>query len=248
MSQMVPQSNLSLSAGFDLESALDSDNPRSLLNILPSSVTQYLKAIPSNLTEMSIEELRKAAIGKHGSAEMLDMLRTAWWVEYNRAQRTKTNFKLANVFNGLVGAKGFHNDWISNSFRLLYIITPPVDYQVNQHRILEMAFAQEMKILSMPVMKMKYDKEGNPIGEEIDSKLLSVQQKIGESIRNRVLGMPVQRSMQYNQNHNFNMGAPSGGATANISEMSQEELQEYVDRMTRERHGEEIDVEPKQKG
>jgi hypothetical protein len=116
-------------------------------------------------------------------------------------------------------------------------MTPPVDYHVMQHNILSMSLAQERKIMELPVMKAVYNKEGDVIGEEIDTKLLQVQQKISENTKNRLMGMPVARSMQLNKN--INQNAPSLGVEpSDISpDMDEAELQAFIDANQEEQSG-----------
>jgi hypothetical protein len=216
-----------MSHALDFDQAFNRENPRALINIVPSSVEKCLSAIPRNLFEMDVEALKKQVF-KHGKGEQIEMLRTAWWIEYNRAQRTQTKFNLSNVYGGICYGKSFMTDYASNSFSLLYIITPPIDYQVQQHRIMNLSFEQEIRILQMPVMKPVYNRDGDMIGEEVDAKLLSVQQKIADSMRNRVMGMPINRTMQINQNFNGPMQSAPGVSGKPMEQMDEAELREYV--------------------
>ncbi len=245
MSSLVPQN---MAHSLDLGEAFDSSNPRSLVNITSSVFSKKLKAIPSSLTELDLSELKEKCLSMKGSKNdenELEMIRTAFWIEYNRAQRTGTNITMSNIFGGLMGQKAFDMRYADNSFRLLYIITPPVDYQVQQHRILDISLEQEKKILSMPIMKKVYNKEGDIIGEEIDTKLLAVQQKISEAIKNRVMGMPVNRTMQVNQNINQNV-SQSGPSTGMPSvEMNEDELKDFISRMRGDAPGAVKDVKGK---
>lgn len=196
-----------------------------------------LCAIPSHLFEMDALELQEK-IKRIDGADGLnnaDMMRTSFWLEYNRAQRTQSNLQLNNVFSGVMFAASFNNKYLKNSFRLLYIITPPVDYQVHQHRILTMSFEQEQKILQMNVMKDVYNKDGDVIGEEIDTKLLSVQQKIAENIKNRIMGMPVNRSMQINQNFNSTGASYKSDVPEFNTDTDPDELQSIIDQLSGEK-------------
>jgi len=224
--QLVPQQ---LSHAMDFDQALDTDNPRSLINIVPGNTAKAILAIPGEAYELSVEDLKKRVTKNKQDDENLELLRTAWWLEYNRAQKTITKFNMGNVYGGICYKANFLREYIGNSFNLLYIMTPPVDYQVQQHRILNLAFAQEIAILKMPHLKPVYNKEGEMIGEEVDSKLLAVQQKISDSMRNRLMGMPVNRTMQVNQNINHNSSdAPSFGGKP-MEKMDEAELQAMVD-------------------
>jgi hypothetical protein len=240
--QLAAQNNLAHS--FDFDSARDRDNPRALINIVPTVAANALRAIPDELFDLSLPELK----AKIGEDDIIDMLRTSWWIEYNRAQKTNTMFNLSNVFSGLTWGSKFANKYLGNSYKFLYIITPPVDYNTQQHQILNLALEAEMKVLKLPIMKAVYNKEGAMIGEEVDSKLLAIQQKIAENVKNRIMGMPVNRTMQINQNFNTNTNAPSspfGEGTKPIEHMDETELQEYVDRLKGEKGLKDINVAKK---
>lgn len=224
-----------MSHAMDFDQAFNRDNPRALINIVPSSIEKCLSAIPKNLFEMDVEDLKKQVF-KHGKSEQVELLRTAWWLEYNRAQKTQTKFNLSNVYGGICYKNSFMNDYAGNSFKLLYIATPPIDYQVQQHRIMNLSFEQEIRILQMPDMKPVYDKDGNMIGEEIDTKLQAVKQKVADSMRNRVMGMPINRTMQVNQNINgpLHGSGPQGPGKA-MEAMDEDELRAYVEELKGEK-------------
>lgn len=221
----------SLNHSFDFEAAKDESNPRSLVNILPMVASNAVKAIPDELFAMDIDQLKKRAVGQRGKSEEIDLLRTAWWIEYNRAQNTATRFMMCNVYNGITYSAHFKKDFIGNSFRLLYIITPPVDYAVQQQNILNVALAEELRILKLDIEKDVFNKDGDVVGKEVDTKLLAVKQKIADSVKNRVMGMPVNRTMQINQNFNSNgpVNTNRNGAAKVFEQMDEAELQAFID-------------------
>lgn len=225
-----------MSFALDFEQALNRDNPRALINLVSSRVAEHIAAIPKTLFEMSVEELRAKSTFRKDD-ENIELLRTAWWLEYNRCQKTQTKFVLANVYGGITHLSHFMKEYVGNSFNLLYIMTPPVDYQVKQHHILNLSFDQEIKILKMPFMKAVYNKDGDMVGEEVDTKLLAVQQKIAESMRNRIMGMPINRTMQVNQN--FNGPIPGDGGVAAgvkpLEQMDESELHDYISELKGEK-------------
>jgi hypothetical protein len=225
---LVPQQ---LSHDLDFETAKDFSNPRSLINILPSAAANALQAIPKDLFEMSLGEVKKIAQKNLDDCEefTLDLLKTAFWLEYNRAQRTSTAMRLFNISNGVMSPSRFAKVILNNSFRMLYIMTPPADYMTQQHHILNIAFENERKILSMPFMKAVYGKDGEVLGEEVDTKLIAIQQKISEVMRNRVMGMPVNRTMQVNQNFNSNSSAVPGMGGKAFEQMDESELRHFIE-------------------
>lgn len=227
---MIPVLN---SHALDFEQAFDLANPRALINIVPTYFQNAMKSMPAELLEMGIEDLEKMKPIQE-VVDKLDMLRTSFWLEYNRSQKTRTPMSMYSVFSGICYPADFKKYYVSNSYKLLYIITPPKDYTMIQHIILQKAMDQELRILRMPTIKPIFNKEGEQVGEEVDSKLLQVQQKIAESMRNRLMGMPVVRSMQINQNFNHNQAADSAGP--NLSELTQDDLQKLVDTL-KKKHG-----------
>lgn len=222
-----------LSFNFDFDQAYDRENPRALVNIVTKAVAEKMNAIPKQFFEMPIQEVAKKTTIE---IENLDLIRTAWWMEYNRAQKTQTGFNINNVCAGICYKREFMSKYIGNSYNFLYIMTPPVDYQVHQHRIMEVGYKMELDILALPNTKPIFAK-GVQIGEEVDSKLLTVKQRIIDAMRNRVLGMPINRTMQVNQNFNSPMPGNNSqfGGLKPLEQMDEGELREYITEMKGEK-------------
>jgi hypothetical protein len=236
---MVPVLN---SHALDFDQAFDESSPRALINIVPTFVQNAMRAIPKDLLNMDLDELANVKAVKD-RFEKLEMLRTAFWLEYNRAQKSQSMMNMSAVFASICMSGDFRKHYVSNSFCLLYMIVPPKDYTVIQHLVLQRSMEMELKILSMNVMKPVFDKGGVQVGEEIDPRILAVQQKIAESMRNRLMGMPVNRSMQINRNYNTGGEMPNGTGP-NLNEMSTDELEGYVEQL-KKRHG--VDEESSEK-
>ncbi|WP_212751094.1 hypothetical protein, partial [Escherichia coli] len=83
-------------------------------------------AIPEEIYDMPFEQIEK----KCNPDIDLRRMRVAFWQEYDRAHRTGTAFALTNVFRGLMTGQGFHKHIINNTYRVLYLTTPPPSYQV----------------------------------------------------------------------------------------------------------------------
>lgn len=233
---------------IDLHEIKNRDNPRAIINLVSLNVQKAIEAIPEHVFHLSIKDLEETPIVRKYKKE-IDMMRTAFWLEFNRAQKTLSPILVAQIYQGVCGSHFFNKTIVTNSFALAYIMTPPMDYTVQQHRMLQIAQEKEMEILEMDHTMPKYNKDGEQVGEKIDVPLLNLKSKIAEALRNRIMGMPVARTMQINKNINTTVteGEPD------LESMSLDEIMEYADKMraqikTAEAKSGAIDVEPKNKG
>ena len=81
----------------------DEDDVRSIINLVPGYVSTYMRVIPEEVLQKDAEELEKLADVSESERKM----RIAFWIEYERAQRTGTVMQMSNVFKGLCGQGHF---------------------------------------------------------------------------------------------------------------------------------------------
>src|SRR4051794_12800675 len=92
----------------------DKENPRSLINLLPTNVARALEVIPEDMLLQNEEELRKLV-----NPDVLEeRLRIAFWSEYDAAQRQQRKMRIASVYGGLCSSTYFAKRVITSSFKL----------------------------------------------------------------------------------------------------------------------------------
>ncbi len=151
---------------------------------LPFPIEEKLKSIPKELLDLPFEEIEK----KCGHNIDLRRMRVSFWIEYDRAYRTQTAFSLANVFKGIMTGQGFQKHIISNTYKIIYLTTPPPSYQVIMEELLHFSLMLDREILALPHI----DDEG-----KVDTKLLTIKHRVAQAVHNRVKGLPVNRSLMF---------------------------------------------------
>lgn len=182
----------------------DEKNPRSVINICPSSVANAIRYIPDSVFSLGPDELKRAA--KCGEVE--ERLRIAFWLEYDRAQSSGKNINISNVYGGICTQHAFLRTIVSNSFKMAYVLTPPVNYEVQMVEMLNLGLEQLRDILMQPHV----DDQGRP-----NPKMADVKQKIVESLHLRVKGAVPYR--METKNLNVNVDQTSRDAKSDTSQL-----------------------------
>lgn len=168
----------------------DKEDPRSLINILPSFVADRIDAIPEQVLTMGEAELCR----RMEPDAFDEMLRLAFWNEYNLAQAGNRKMNMSNVYSGVCTYQLFQKA-ISNSFKLAYYIMPPPTTGLRLEYLMNKGLDQIEKILDLPHQKP----DGTP-----DARMADVKFKITQDLINRVKGQVVQRVEVKSQNLNVN--------------------------------------------
>jgi hypothetical protein len=213
---------------------IDSDEEKSVYNLVPASIQKALDSIPPAVWEMSFSDLSRKA---KPSVE-LKKLRLSFWLEYERAVRNGNDINFNNVSKGIMNPKHFMETLGSDFYRCAYIMTPPEDYRVNLEEMLTLALEEERKILEQPLInKQVYiSKKGEIIEKEVfDTKLGDLKHKIRESLYTRIFGAPVQRTLSRNINQNYNEGESP-------SNPSHKDLEAEIERLKAQRDAKFIEV------
>jgi len=167
----------------------DKSNPRSLVNIVPLSVSKAIDVIPDSIFEMTDGEIRK--IGKIDQTE--ELLRINFWLEYDRAQMGNRKMNITNVICGVCSLQYFQKNIVSNSFKMAYIARPPIEYTLQIEDLLRISLEQMRDILLLPHVK--------PDGS-VDAKLADVKTRIHDSVELRARGAVPHRVETKNLNVN----------------------------------------------
>ena len=155
----------------------DKNNPKSLVNMLPSWLGQLIQAIPEQVLQMNEDELERK-IGNISATTY--RLRISFWEEYSRAIRmNKKTMNMSNIYGGLSDGASFQRDLTANSFRLAFLLKSPVEFNVALEEICLMGMNELRKIMIQPIV----DDEG-----KVDSKLAQVKLKIWQDAMDRRRG------------------------------------------------------------
>jgi hypothetical protein len=149
----------------------DEQNPFSLVNICPAVISETIHVIPEEYFDLSEKELEAKAQAK----ELEKKLRTSFWLEYARAVRTNSKMLAANIHAGICPTTQFRN-FCANSFKLLYMITPRPDLNVELEDLLFIATDEMRLILGHP----NINSDG-----KIDHKLLALKINLWDKLANR---------------------------------------------------------------
>lgn len=147
----------------------------------PSPILDSLKLVPSELLDLSFDEIEKKA----NPGVDLRRLRVSFWLEYDRAARTNTAFSLSNIYRGIMTPAMFKKHVLGNSYRTLYLTIAPPSYQVIMEEMLHYGLMLERDILEMQHLTEK----------GVDIELLKLKQKIVDGVHSRVKGLPVSRAL-----------------------------------------------------
>lgn len=200
-------------------SVSDSDNPRSIINLVPGAVREAIDSLGSDLLGMTEKELE--ALTPHGSWTVTDRrLRTAFWIEYGRAQDLGQHMNIGNVFNGVCSKPYFYSSVLKNKPRLAYLLLAPQDYRVAMEEALGFGVDRLREILEMPI----FDENSKPNPKVADVILKAVQM-----LDQRVKGAVVQK--------NLNVNVGSDGKSPNDAKDAQPQTMEEIERRLAELEG-----------
>ncbi len=182
---------------YEHYSVKDKDNDKSLVNILPSSVSTCIVTIPQEFLDMEEDELFR----KHKLSISDKYLRTSFQLEYRRAMLADVNMSISNIVAGICDVGHFNRKIATNNARLAYIIRPPKEV----HVMLEMAMmeAAERALEIQTRSPFSIDKE---TGKEVfDSQLAKVQQKYYADVMDRRRGHVLRQIEMTNTNKNIDL-------------------------------------------
>lgn len=206
------------------------DNARSIVNLVPSWLSEKIKVIPDEILAMSENELIEK--GKITSTER--RLKTAWWFEFTKSLHRQLLMKVNEAVTGVMPLDHFKKNFCTNSYKLAYLITPPVNYKHEMVDLLQVGMIQMREMLMMD----NYDSKG-----DVNTRLLEVKFKIVKDIIDRVHGQVIQRVEMKSQNINMNVNR-------NEVEESAQSIDEQIknlENMLNAPNGVVIDVEEKVK-
>jgi hypothetical protein len=165
--------NLKTSDLVERYNLFDANSPYALINML--SDTLKLKFNSQSVQEyikLGEEEIEKRLV----PGTTLRRLRTNFWNTYCTLQDLTLRKEIKRVMcshsiyksmsyqricAGVCHPSFFTDKVMYNDLALAYIFSPPVDYSIMVQENLDLGFRRLKEILSFPVYKNKYDKDGN---------------------------------------------------------------------------------------
>lgn len=166
----------------------DATHPKSIVNLLPSYIANFVKAVPEALHSLSEEDLKR-----EGRCDIVESrLRQAFWMEYDRASFRNSKMNVASIYGGVCN-KSYFREVCANSYKLAYVLRPPTNYKVALQELLTLGVEQLREILTTP----NFDDQG-----KFNATLAGQKLKIMDTVFQRTIGAVVQKVEQKNLNVN----------------------------------------------
>lgn len=109
---------------YDLYNEADK---RSLVSLLPAHMRDAIKALPSEYLQLTEDEIET----KWRIKPIARIIRISFWKEYVSAQTQYGRpMSMTKVYSGVCSKQHFHNYIVAKPEHLLWVITPPVDFQL----------------------------------------------------------------------------------------------------------------------
>jgi hypothetical protein len=153
---------------------------KDLMNRLQEKFSLQVKNIPDEVWGLSTTDLkRKAKVD-----ETLEMVRDAFWAEYDRAVQSNRVMVVSTFYEGIC------SEWAwrkirDNFYALCYVCTPVIRYEANLRTLLR---ENGSKVLKDILEENPRDEDGR-----LDVGIASLQLRALKQMEDRVKGLPVQR-------------------------------------------------------
>lgn len=172
------------------EGAFDKSNPRSLINLLPSSIQESLERCQNQfLQDQSQESLRKniAHMKEYG---LVKSIRQSFWMEYNKALETGRRMRMTRVWEGITSCSGEFYQIMKKDHFAAFIFTRPMKQDVAERELLELATARMFNILEASPYRKKKNPETKEWEDtpELDALTAKVQIDLFKHLDERVQG------------------------------------------------------------
>lgn len=170
----------------------DRKNPRSVVNLLPVKMKQYVENLEAKWFTCSAKQLEAWC----QPTEVEERLRITFWHEYGMAQDENRNINMKNVISPVCTREYFYRVVARNQSKLAYVMNPPSEYQIQVEEMLNLGLRKLREVLQLP---LKEKSTGKP-----DHKLINELIKITMFLDNRVKGAVTQRLQITQQSLNLN--------------------------------------------
>lgn len=178
-------------------SILETNDPKSVANMIPDALKKALKDIPLELLGCSEERL----VQQVGPSQVLEMLRLSFWDEYSIAVDNGRKMQINRVYGPICSREFFYREVVGNPLFLGYIIRPTLDYTFKMRELLEIGHRRFREVLHLPL----HEANGR-----VNVPLVAEMVKIVSLVENRVRGAVVSKLQVEQRSLNVNVDAPKG--------------------------------------
>jgi hypothetical protein len=218
MSDIVPR---------EMVAAKDRTNARAIINLVNNSrFEQAIIAVPDDFFDLDEKELAKKARVNVTD----DYIKTSFWNEYDLAQAKAKNINVENVYVRCCSRDYFFKQFLSNSYKVAWLLTPPPSYQIMLDTLLSKGLSRLHEILNLPLESTVVDKRGEA-HTVIDPKIAHVIYQITKDIDIRVKGAIPQFIKSESRNMNVNVTGQIGDVKSGEEPTSMEEVNAELERL-----------------
>ncbi len=205
----------------------NTEDPRSLINLLPKVIRDYAVLVPITYFELTEKELEDECFQNSPAFDDARRIRISFWDEYDRVCRYgEKKMQLTNICAGVCTEVYLTRKFITKQRFLAWMLRPPAAYVAALTDIHDIGLRQMLEIIKMPIQR---DDKGN-----LDVKLMNLQKSIYERADARLKGaIAVVISQSVDQrNLNVNVNASPGQAKQMLgSSPSQPSFEEVESRI-----------------
>ena len=172
----------------------DTEDPRSLINIIPKEFYKVIVKIP--IDALTADEIELQASVK--PSPRLNQIRLAFWKEYESAQATLSNMTVRGIMHFLSGMPSIHlGIAMNNPMQAAWLLCPPASYDNTLEEALQRGLSRVNELLSMPF----HNADGR-----IDYQLIKLVLQATAFVDMRLNGRPVERIETRNTNTSLTVG------------------------------------------
>jgi len=207
----------------------DTENPDSLINVIPTRVIEVLHRIRPKMprvlhcTEHELRDYIKPD-------ERDERIRLGFWDEYNHSTSAGKKMSLSSFLHGIMSWETWVTVYEPSDKKMMWVFCPPVSYQVAMRNILHKGTERLMEIMSLPLR----DDMG-----KVDSKVIVNILRAFQLVDVRVKGAVTQKlqiqQQSHNINQNINMEGSSLGSGVPIDTLQLEDLEKLERRFEKAR-------------
>lgn len=209
----------------------DPSNPRSVINLVPDTLAEVIRRIPSDLLELSEEALKD----RYRPSQVFNQIRLSFWKEYDRVQMHGLNqMVMSNVYAGVCTHQYFYQKVVRSREAMCWILCPPTDYMLLMEESLMFGIDRLREILELPLYEDIYakgdDGELEVVGKKINTSVGNLILKTVALLDNRVKGAVVQRLET--KSLNMNVEASAKDAKSMLKVLETQNMEELNKRLT----------------
>jgi hypothetical protein len=189
--------------------SLDYSHPESLVNLLPLTLKEKVKKIPTEWRNLPSEDLEKIVPNELGPTG--ERLRKALFAEFWRALDQRTQMAPAMIYGAVCGEATFMR-YMNDPKKLAWLCTPPTEYEHEVGDLLDRGLRRVREILQMPL----YTQSNQP-----NVKVAEIILKAVMMLDMRTKGAYTQRVESKNLNISQELPSPNQVPPKSLLEMEQ---------------------------